>query len=138
MLWKKEKLFFLKIVFLFFFSKFHESIQGKIFLVLHRNLQCIFHTTATKTFCVAVFFHSSVHDTIWNIIHWAESANQTRVGKLFTAITQSQFTITPIPTYESINQSCQPLRFYHNYYVFSTNYGITVFLHTLRFFPIST
>ena len=38
----------------------------------HRNLLCIFYMTAIQNiFCVAVFFHRSVHNLIWNIISFA-------------------------------------------------------------------
>ena len=62
-------------------------VQGIIFLVSHRNLLCIFNTIAIQNiFCVAVFFHRSVHNFIWNIYPSAEIANQIWGGKLFPVV----------------------------------------------------
>ena len=61
-----------------------EQLQGIIFLVSHHNLLCIFYMTAIQNiFCVAVFFHRSVENFIWNIYPSAEIANQNWGGKLF-------------------------------------------------------
>ena len=58
--------------------------QGINFLVSHRNLLCIFDMTAIQNiFCVAVFFHRSVQNFIWNIYPSAEIANHIWGGKLF-------------------------------------------------------
>ena len=58
--------------------------RGIIFLVSHRNLLCIFYMTAIQNvFCLAVFFHRSVQNFIWNIHPSAEIANQIWGGKLF-------------------------------------------------------
>ena len=58
--------------------------QGIIFLVSHSNLRCIFDMTAIQNiFCVAVLFHRSVQNFIWNVYPSAEIANQIWGGKLF-------------------------------------------------------
>ena len=63
------------------------ALQGIIFLVSHHNL-CIFDMTAIQNiFCVAVFFHRSVQNFIWNIYPSADIANQIWGGKLFPALT---------------------------------------------------
>ena len=62
--------------------------QGIIFLVLHRNLLCMFDMTAIQNiFCVADFLHRSVQNFIWNIYPSAEIANQIWGGKLFPVFT---------------------------------------------------
>ena len=76
---------------LFFRYLFH-ALQGIIFLVSHRNLLCIFYMTAIQNiFCVAVFFHRSVQNFIWNIYPSAEIANQIWGGKLFPALFSFSF-----------------------------------------------
>ena len=54
-----------------------KNMQGIIFLVSHCNLLCTFDMTAIPNiFCVAVSFHRSVQNFIWNIYPSAEIANQ--------------------------------------------------------------